>query len=167
LIGVVLRSCRISFYLSGDHVVGDEITKEIEPEKGNLGQYTPLVGNACCKHVIERRDAIGGYEEEMRTVEIVDIPDLAAGVELEFGEVSAQQDRVEKAGAHVGILQLENVAYSNLSEIFVNDLSSSRTPAPRIPLKEKVLTAGEHFAIGFYSAVWMDSVCGKAEDGRG
>jgi len=78
----------------------------------------------------------------MGIVEKVDIADLAAGVELEFGEVSAQQNGVEKLGAHVGILQLENVAYSNLPEIFVNDLSHNGGLSLRIPLKEKVLTAG-------------------------
>jgi len=78
----------------------------------------------------------------MGIVEKVDVPYLAAGVELEFGEVSAQQNGVEKLGAHVGILQLENVAYSNLPEIFVNDLSHNQRSSLRIPLKEKVLTAG-------------------------
>jgi len=37
----------------------------------------------------------------MGIVEKVDIADLAAGVELEFGEVSAQQNGIEKLGAHV------------------------------------------------------------------
>ena len=78
----------------------------------------------------------------MFCVEIVHVADFAAGVKLEFREVSTQQNGIEELGAHVGILQLENVAYSNLPEIFVNDLSASRKSILCIPLKEKVLTEG-------------------------
>ena len=78
----------------------------------------------------------------MRLIEVVDIPNFAAAMELEFWKVGAQQNGVEKLGAHVGILHLENVAYSNLPEIFVNDLSHNGTSSLRIPLKGKVLTLG-------------------------
>jgi hypothetical protein len=37
----------------------------------------------------------------MFAIEIVHIPDFTAGMELEFGEVSAQQNGIEKLGAHV------------------------------------------------------------------
>jgi hypothetical protein len=85
----------------------------------------------------------------MFTVELVHIADLTAGVELEFGEGSAKQNGVEKLGAHVGILQLENVAYSILPEIFVNDLSYGRALSLCIPLKEKVLTSVRVLRSGF------------------
>jgi hypothetical protein len=70
-------------------------------------------------------------------------------------------------GAHVSILQLENVAYSKLSEIFVNDLSHNGKLRPRIPLKEKVLRLDDGLQSGCQRGVAQASLCGKAEDGRG
>jgi hypothetical protein len=62
---------------------------------------------------------------------------------------------------------LENVAYSNLPEIFVNDLSQRSLSRLRIPLKEKVLKAGEGDEIERLARSSPDFICGKAEDGRG
>jgi hypothetical protein len=70
-------------------------------------------------------------------------------------------------GAHVGILQLENVAYSNLPEIFVNGISHNRTSSLCILLKEKALTVGGSLEKGFWQGFAAQPVCGKAEDGRG
>jgi len=60
-----------------------------------------------------------------------------------------------------------NVAYSNPPEIFVNDLSHNTTSSLCIPLKEKVLTAGDGHEIGYQQGFSGDLFCGKAEDGRG
>jgi hypothetical protein len=70
-------------------------------------------------------------------------------------------------GAHDAILQLENVAYSKLPEIFVNDLSREGTFERRIPLKEKVLTMRMSAKVGFSGWIPEHSLCGKAEDDRG
>jgi hypothetical protein len=81
-------------------MVGDNVAQEIEPEEGKLREHTAFMRNARGEHVVERRDAVGGYEKQMFIVEMVDVPDLAAGVELEFREVSTKQNGVEKLGAH-------------------------------------------------------------------
>jgi hypothetical protein len=70
-------------------------------------------------------------------------------------------------GAHVWILQLENVAYSNPPEIFVNDLSHTGRLSLRIPLKEQVLTAGKRLKAGCRCGLSLFAICGKAEDNGG
>src|ERR1700681_2787250 len=98
LVGILLRRWGISFHIVRDHMVGHEVAEEIEPEEGNLGQYASLMWNASGQHIVESRDAIGGNEEKMLTVEIVHIPDLTAGVQFQFREVGAKQNGVEKLG---------------------------------------------------------------------
>ncbi len=64
MVGVFLGRGGIARYVGGDDVVGDNVAQELEPEKGNLGEYTPLVGNAGGQHIVEgKRDAIGGDEK--------------------------------------------------------------------------------------------------------
>ena len=63
LIGVLVRGCRILFYIGRDHMVGDDVAKEVEPEKGNLGQHSAFVRNARGQHIVEGGDAIGRDEK--------------------------------------------------------------------------------------------------------
>src|SRR5579863_9460891 len=82
--------------------------------------------NAGGQYIVERGDAIGRYKQKMLIVQMVDVAYLPAGVQFQIGEVSTKQNWIEKLGAHVGILHLENVAYSNSRKIFVNDISDVR-----------------------------------------
>src|SRR5271167_1198805 len=130
-------------------MVGHEVAEEIEPEERNLGQDAALMGNASGQHIVECRDAIGGNKEKMFIIEMVHIPHFTAGVQFQFREVGVKQNGVEKLRAHDGILQLENVAYSNLPEIFVNGLSCDRTQGCRMRLKGNVLTADDGLETSF------------------
>ena len=64
-----------------DEVVGDEIGKEVEPEKGELGEEAALAGDAGGEDVVEGGEAVGGDEEEIVFGGGVDVADLAAGDE--------------------------------------------------------------------------------------
>ncbi len=94
-------------------MVGYQVTKQIEPEKRNLSQYTSFVRDPGSEHVIEGGDAIGGYEQQSLPIQDVHIAHFTAGVEFEFREVCLQKHRVEKLGVHHEILQAEIVAYSS------------------------------------------------------
>ena len=47
-------------------------------------------------------------------VELVDVAHLTASVKLQIGEISLFEVGVEELRGHIGILQAENVAYSNV-----------------------------------------------------
>ena len=72
-----------------DHVVGDDVAQVLEPEGRQLRQDAPLVRNAGPEHVIERRDAIGGNDEE-DVAGRVDVAHLAGAEALEARNVSVQ-----------------------------------------------------------------------------
>ena len=59
--------------------------RPLEPERGDLRQHFALVGNAGAEHVVERRDAIGG-DDEQTIAEIVDVADLALTIGRAAGE---------------------------------------------------------------------------------
>ena len=79
------------------------------------------MGNASGQDVVECRDAVGGDEQQLLVVDVVDVANLAAGVKVEIGEVGSQENGIEKFGAHDEILQVRGEAYSSWSENFVND----------------------------------------------
>ena len=56
----------------------------------------------------------------MFVIESVNIADFSAGVQFQFRKIGVQQNGVDDLGSHEEILQVENVAYSRLLEIFVN-----------------------------------------------
>ena len=64
----------------------DEIGDEREPEGAQLRQHTPLVGDARAEHVVERRDAIGGDNQQPLGVHVVHVTDLAATMQRERRE---------------------------------------------------------------------------------
>jgi hypothetical protein len=80
--------------VGGDHVVRHDAGEKVEPEKRNLRQHPAFVRNARGQNVVKSGDAIGGDEKQALVVNLVNITHLAAGVKLEFGEVSSQQDGI-------------------------------------------------------------------------
>ena len=49
-----------------------------EPERGEAGQHTPLVGDLGGQHDVERGDAVGGHEQQAVVAEGVQLAHLAA-----------------------------------------------------------------------------------------
>ena len=49
-----------------------------EPERGEAGQHTPLVGDLGGQHDVERGDAVRGHEQQAVVAERVQLPHLAA-----------------------------------------------------------------------------------------
>ncbi len=70
------RFCRKLGRIGRHHVVCDDRTRPVEPERGDLRQDLPLVGDAGSEHVVEGRNAIGCDDEEL-VAEIVDVADLS------------------------------------------------------------------------------------------
>src|SRR5262245_27154878 len=60
-------------------MIGDDRLRPLEPERGNLRQHLPFVGDARAEHVVERRDAIAG-DDEQAVAEIVNVAHLALTV---------------------------------------------------------------------------------------
>ena len=63
------------------------------------------MGDARCQDIVKGRDTVGGDKQQAIVIELVDVSDLAAGVEWKVREVSLQEDGIEKFGAHDEILQ--------------------------------------------------------------
>ena len=81
-------------------MVGHQVAKKLKPEKRNLGQHPALVRDAGGQHVVKRGNAIGGHEQQTVLIQMVNVAHLAAGVQLQFGEVGLQQNGVEKLRVH-------------------------------------------------------------------
>ena len=69
-----------------DQMVRHEIGDAIEPERRQLRQHAALVGNAGAEHVVERRDAIGRDDQQVRVVDRVDVAHLASANERQIRE---------------------------------------------------------------------------------
>ena len=91
---------RITVHIGGDEMVGNDVLEKVEPEQRNLGQNAALVRNAGRQHVVERGNAVGGHEEQVVGVEVVDVADFSARVQFKFGVVRSQEDGIENLGAH-------------------------------------------------------------------
>ena len=59
-----------------DEVIRHDAGELREPERRQLREHLALVGNARSEHVVERRDAIGG-DDQQRIAEVVDVAHLA------------------------------------------------------------------------------------------
>src|ERR1700683_3609218 len=88
LVGVFANRGWVLVHLGGDQMVGDDVGKIIEPEQGKLAEDVPLLGNAGGQNVVEGGDAIGGDKKQLLVADAIHVAHLAAGVELEIGEVS-------------------------------------------------------------------------------
>ena len=66
-----------------DEVVGDDVTRLLEPESGELSENKPLIGDAGGQDDVEGGDAVGGDDEQL-VAQVVDVAHLAAGVERQL-----------------------------------------------------------------------------------
>src|ERR1039458_337984 len=78
--------------IGGDEMIGDDGLQELEPEKRELRQHSSLLRYAGCKHVVEGREAIGRYKEQMFAANLVKVANFSTGVEIEPGKVGPQQN---------------------------------------------------------------------------
>lgn len=120
MIGILANRLRVMLDVGGDHMIGDDVRKEVKPEQGNLGEHPPFMRDAGRQDVVKGRNAVGGDEKKVLIIKIVNVAYLATGVKFEVGEVSLEKDGIEKFGAHDEILQVRSVAYSSWSGNFVN-----------------------------------------------
>ncbi len=70
-----------------------QVAQKIEPENGKLRQHFALVGNAGGQDVVERRDAIGG-DDQQPFVDAVDVAHFAAAEAFDAGKIGFQNDGV-------------------------------------------------------------------------
>src|ERR1700761_9353908 len=77
--------------IGGNEVVGHHVLQEIEPEQRELGEHASFVRDPGSEHVIEGGDAVGSDEQKMIAIDLVNVADLAARVELQFWDVGVQQ----------------------------------------------------------------------------
>ena len=67
-------------------MVGNDVFHLPKPERGDLGQYIALVGNAFVHDNIEGGNAVGGDDQEA-VAEIVDVPHFAPGGQFQIGKI--------------------------------------------------------------------------------
>src|SRR5581483_2974479 len=139
LLSILLHIGRVVIDVGSDYVMWNDVFQKIKPEQRNLGQHTPLMGNTCGQHVIEGRDSIGSYKQQVFVIESVNIADFSAGIQFQFGKVGLQQNVVDDLGAHEEILQVENVAYSRPPKFFVNSRVTAAVSCTN-PIAAKKLT---------------------------
>src|SRR5882757_3732690 len=117
---MLTNGSRIAIHVGGNNMVRREVLQKVEPEQRDLSQHPALMRDAGGQNIVEGRDAVRRDEQQMVAIEIVDVANLAAGVQFQFGVVGLQKDGVEEFGAHDVILVVKNSAYSNWREKFVN-----------------------------------------------
>src|SRR6478735_876778 len=85
-------------------MVRHQVADSLEPEAGELRQDLALVGDARPEHVIERRDPIGGDDQERGLSgwesDFVDVADLAAAIERQSFKGRFEQG---SCGEHVDL----------------------------------------------------------------
>lgn len=90
--GIRLQLRRVLADVGGDKVVGNDGLQELEPEKRELGQHSPLLRYASRQNVIECRDSIRRDEEQMIVTNLVKVANFSAGKEFQTRKVSAQEN---------------------------------------------------------------------------
>ena len=114
----------IMFHVRRDQMVRHDVLQKVEPEQRNLGQHSALVRNAGREDVVERRNAVGGHEEQAVVIQPVNIPNLPAGVKLKFRDSQfAERTESRTCGLMREILQAKIVAYSS-SQNFLSTIST-------------------------------------------
>ena len=78
-------------------MVGDDVPRPFEPERGELRQHLPLVGNAGAENVVERGDPIGRDDEQL-VAEVVDVAHLALTIGRTAGDGSLKNGSGERQG---------------------------------------------------------------------
>ncbi len=88
-----LNGLRIAVHVGRDKMVGDDVLEEIEPEQRQLGQNPALVRDAGGQHIVECGDPVGGNEEQVVAVQVVNVADLAAREQVEVLVVGLEEER--------------------------------------------------------------------------
>jgi len=71
-------------------MIRHNILKEVEPEQRKLCQNPALQRNSGRKHVVEGREAVGGYEQEMIFAGDIHISNFATGIKFQVAEVGTE-----------------------------------------------------------------------------
>jgi hypothetical protein len=79
-------------------MVRHQVGGTLQPELGQGGEHRPPAGDEVLEHHVERGDAVGGDQQEVGLVDLVDVADLAGGLVAQ-----ALQDG---CGGHRGISRL-------------------------------------------------------------
>ena len=79
-------------HIGGGQVIRHDALQEIEPVQRELGQDPPFLRDAGGQHVVERGDAVGGHEQQVLAIHLVNVADLPAGVKLQVGKVGMQEN---------------------------------------------------------------------------
>ena len=85
--GEIVRVGRILLgegrHVTGDHVVGDEVGKALEPERGDARENLALVGDLVGKNEVVGADAVGRNHEQA-VAAVVDVAHLAVRIRAKF-----------------------------------------------------------------------------------
>ena len=95
-----LNCLRVAGYVGSHQMVGDKVLEKVEPEQGDLGEDAALMRDAGRQYIVERGDAVGGDEEQVVAVEVVDVANFAAGEEFEICVAGFKKNGVEDVWAH-------------------------------------------------------------------
>ncbi len=74
-------------------MIGNDVLQEVEPEQRELRQHASLLRDAGGQHVIERRDPIGRDEQQVIVIDLVNVANFPAGVQLQVGKISIAGER--------------------------------------------------------------------------
>ena len=118
--------------------LGDDVLEKLKPEQRQLRQYASLFRDAGGQHVIESRDAVGGHEQQVIGIDLVDVADFSAGVEFKFGDIGLEKNvvgfcRLYHCLALIGKLELAVIVFAR--RIFVNGLEKAPESFGRFSLK--------------------------------
>ena len=83
VVRVGLELLREVGHVAGDHVVGDEVGKALEPERGDAREDLALVRNLVRQDEVIGADAVGRHHEQA-VAAVVDVADLAVRVRTKF-----------------------------------------------------------------------------------
>ena len=75
---------RIEVHVGSDEMIRNDILEEVEPEQRDL-RHPALVRDASRQHIIEGGDAVGGHEQQVVAIKVINVAHLAAGVQLHSG----------------------------------------------------------------------------------
>jgi len=88
-------------------MIRHDVSQKIEPEKRHLRQHAAFVRNACGQDVIERRDAVGGDDQQAGggfgsfrvlgrpswpCAGFIDVANLAAGKKMVLRKLSIEEN---------------------------------------------------------------------------
>ena len=87
---VLLDRLGILVDIRRNQMIRHDILKEVKPEERELGQNPALQRDSGRKDVVEGREAVGRYEQEMIVVGDIHISNFATGIKFQVAEVGTQ-----------------------------------------------------------------------------